>query len=100
MQKTIPDAVAHDIRASLAAQIQQLQKIEAELAHLDFARNLNPHADSDAQHLALALESARETLCTADDLLRVQVPDSQVFSRPPALVSFLMRLCDRRGAVR
>lgn len=92
MVKIIADDLARDIRASLSYQIQNLNRIEAELAHLDFLRNPNPQGESDAQRLALAIQDARDALCAADDLLRGQMPDGQVFRQPPAVVAFVMRL--------
>lgn len=91
MKKLVKCMLARDIRASFAAQISQLDRIEAELAHIDFRANLPDTNYSDAQVLALAIQDARDALCSADDLLREQVPDSKIFSQPPRIVATVMR---------
>jgi len=90
MKKIITTQLARDIRASFSAQLDQLNNIEIELANLDFTQG-----DSDAQVVAIAIDTARVALARADDLLRQQVPDSKVFRQPHAAVALLMHLLRR-----
>lgn len=90
MKKIITTQLARDIRASFAAQLTQLNNIEAELSHLDFTRNGDDTTFSDAQVLAVRIQDARDALCAADDFLREQVPDREIYSKPPRLVAAVL----------
>jgi len=96
MKKIINHALARTIRASLCAQIQQLDNIEAELSHLDFLLNEDKTCASDAQQLAVAIQDARDALIAADHLLVGQVHDCEIYSRPPRLVEAAMRFINGR----
>jgi len=90
MKKIITIKLARALRASICAQIAQLENITEALAHTDLHHNPSDQL-SDAQLLNDHVERATEVLARADLLLATYIPASSIFSSPPAPITWLMR---------
>lgn len=94
MKKIITIKLARALRASICAQIAQLENITEVLAHTDLLHNPEDQL-SDAQLLNDHIEHATEALARADSLLATYTPASSIFSSPPAPIAWLMRQLQR-----
>lgn len=98
MKKIISIELAHALRASLNAQIMQLESITDELARIDIQQNPQDPVDqlTDAQLLNAHIEKATEALALADCMLSSQMGDSKIFTQPPKFVCWLMQAWGRK----
>jgi hypothetical protein len=94
MKKIIDLKLARDLRASINAQILQLESITDELARCDIRHNQEDQL-SDAQLINDHVERATEALARADALLATYIPVRLIFGSPPAPVAWLMRQLQR-----